>query len=96
MLESPRHMAAVEASLSIARHLKLKSVAEGVEQDSQAQRLQEMGCDTLQGFLYSPALSQDAFVEWVAVYQRRNHGMANCGAGAQRPTIHRLWLTHRR
>lgn len=77
MLESPRHMAAVEASLSIARHLKLKSVAEGVEQDSQAQRLQEMGCDTLQGFLYSPALSQDAFVEWVAVYQRPSHGMAS-------------------
>ena len=42
---------------SMARDLDLHIVAEGVEKEGQKQALQEMGCDTLQGFLISVPLS---------------------------------------
>lgn len=41
------------------------TVAEGVEMESQREALEAIGCDTLQGHLFSPALQPDALLEWV-------------------------------
>lgn len=64
MHDSDKHKAAVYSSLSLAHHLGLKSVAEGVETIEHARELKEMGCDILQGFCYSPALPEAKFVQW--------------------------------
>jgi len=45
--------AIVEAILSVARHLKLRVVAEGVETQAQADFLVASRCDALQGFLFA-------------------------------------------
>ena len=45
----------VKGILDMARALSLKTVAEGVENEVQAQVLREMGCDKLQGFYFSKA-----------------------------------------
>ncbi|HVF84808.1 MAG TPA: bifunctional diguanylate cyclase/phosphodiesterase, partial [Abditibacteriaceae bacterium] len=51
----------VRAILSLARTLRLKVVAEGVETEEQLAQLQALDCDLVQGFLFSPPLSsQDA------------------------------------
>jgi diguanylate cyclase (GGDEF)-like protein len=39
--------------ITLAQHMNLKTVAEGIEHSEQASRLREMGCDCGQGFLFS-------------------------------------------
>jgi EAL domain-containing protein (putative c-di-GMP-specific phosphodiesterase class I) len=47
----PRKRAMVEASLDLARKLRLTTVAEGVETQEDWQLLAELGCDIAQGWL---------------------------------------------
>lgn len=54
-----------EMIVGLAKVLQLKTVAEGIETEHQAQIAKQWGCKTAQGFLYSPALQADAFKEWV-------------------------------
>ena len=42
----------VSTIVSLAHSLDLDVVAEGVEQEEQAQRLRELHCDEMQGFLF--------------------------------------------
>ena len=54
--------AAITASIiSLARHLKLKVIAEGVETDEQLDYLRHYGCDEIQGYLFSPPVAADRF-----------------------------------
>jgi EAL domain-containing protein (putative c-di-GMP-specific phosphodiesterase class I) len=49
------------AILTMARGLKLSSLAEGVETEEQVRFLTANGCDELQGFLISPPVPADEF-----------------------------------
>jgi len=49
--------ALVAGMISMARVLRLRVVAEGVEEEEQHELLQEMGCDELQGFLFFDAVT---------------------------------------
>ncbi len=51
----------VGAIAGMARNLGLGIVAEGVETEAQARHLAGIGCDWLQGYLYSRPLSAEAF-----------------------------------
>ncbi len=51
----------VSAMVAMAKGLGLSSVAEGVENQVQADMLKEMGCDFAQGYLYSKPLSSRDF-----------------------------------
>ncbi len=59
----PDDAAIVAAVLSIADQLRLRVVAEGVETQEQRQFLLARGCHEMQGFLFSPALPGDEFLE---------------------------------
>ncbi len=48
------------AIISIARNLRLRVIAEGVETQAQSRFLAEHGCDEMQGFLFSPPLTAQA------------------------------------
>ncbi len=55
--------AIVRSILSICNELGLTSVAEGVEYQEQQLQLQQMGCDLLQGYLFSRPVPAEEFTE---------------------------------
>lgn len=55
----------VESMISIGRHMKLTVVAEGVETESQRDKLTRMGCDHFQGFLFCRPLPESDFLTWL-------------------------------
>lgn len=69
-LETDRQAPAiVEMILAMAETLGLKTVAEGVETTKQADFLRRRGCTMAQGFLYSPGLPDQAFLELLRAWK---------------------------
>ena len=56
METDPGDEAIVRAVINLGKSLRIGVVAEGIEAQSHAARLLELGCDFGQGFLYSPAV----------------------------------------
>ena len=54
----------VRTALALAKHFKLKTVAEGVEDKTAYGLLRDMGCDYAQGFYFSKALPPAALTAW--------------------------------
>lgn len=63
--------AIVEMILAMAETLGLKTVAEGIETERQADFLLRRGCTMAQGFLYSPGLPQEGFLELLRGWDAR-------------------------
>jgi EAL domain-containing protein (putative c-di-GMP-specific phosphodiesterase class I) len=61
----PKDLAVVASTVELAHHLGLEVVAEGVETEAIAEQLSTLGCDIVQGYLYSPPLVADALAYWV-------------------------------
>jgi len=55
----------VESVLDIAHGLDLNVVAEGVECEAERDKLLQMGCDEIQGYLFSPPVNKDAMREFL-------------------------------
>jgi diguanylate cyclase (GGDEF)-like protein/PAS domain S-box-containing protein len=51
--------AIVSATIGMAKSLRMKSIAEGVETEDQLAYLKELGCNEMQGFLFSKPLPAD-------------------------------------
>lgn len=63
--ESADDAAIVRAIITMAHELGIQVVAEGVEQAAQLMRLRELGCDLVQGYLFSrpvPAIDMEALL----------------------------------
>ena len=54
------------AIVDLARTLSLKTIAEGIEVEAQAERLEELGCELGQGFLYAKAVPADEMTRLLA------------------------------
>jgi EAL domain-containing protein (putative c-di-GMP-specific phosphodiesterase class I) len=52
--------------VDLAHTLGMKIVAEGVEDEEQAEQLKEMGCDLGQGFYFAKPLPPEAASEFLA------------------------------
>jgi EAL domain-containing protein (putative c-di-GMP-specific phosphodiesterase class I) len=55
--------AIAKAIVMMGHALDITVIAEGVETPQQLEYLTSLGCDVMQGFLFSPALSKDSFTE---------------------------------
>jgi EAL domain-containing protein (putative c-di-GMP-specific phosphodiesterase class I) len=61
----------VAASVAIAHEYGMIAVAEGIEDLATWQALEKIGCDIGQGFQFSRALREDAFIDWCEGWNRR-------------------------
>lgn len=59
----------VSSIVDMAKALNIGVIAEGVETLEQARILQELGCDSLQGYVFSRPLSAQAFEAFVRAYR---------------------------
>jgi len=55
----------VEAMIALARSLKMKVIAEGVETEEQLNRLRELSCDEFQGYLFCPPVEAPEFLAFL-------------------------------
>ncbi len=58
----PHDEAIIQATVDMCHQLNLHTIAEGVETEEQLQFLRKLGCETLQGYLFSQPLSEEDFV----------------------------------
>ena len=72
------------AIISLAHSLSLKTIAEGVETETQANLLARHGCDEIQGYLIGRPLQVDDFNTFVAGYKARVASAALPTGGEQK------------
>ena len=51
--------------ISLGAKLGLKTIAEGVETQEQAQFLKNLGCDEVQGFMYAKPMPENELIEFI-------------------------------
>ncbi|QFU74277.1 GGDEF domain-containing protein [Halioglobus maricola] len=61
MLDSKKDLAIVKAVIDLAHNFSMRVVAEGVESMEIAQRLSDLGCDVLQGYVFDKPLPVQVF-----------------------------------
>lgn len=66
--------AVVDAIIQMSHRLKMKVVAEGVEQAQQVDILRKMNCDIIQGFYYSKPLPLHELIEFMEYWEIEHQG----------------------
>lgn len=64
VVQESRSRELVRAIIEIANTLGIRTVAEGVETEQQAECLRRMGCDVLQGYLFARPIGHEDFLEY--------------------------------
>ncbi|HYC48805.1 MAG TPA: EAL domain-containing response regulator [Burkholderiales bacterium] len=62
------------SSLEMARKLKLRAVAEGVETSANWNLLVDLGCDIAQGYYISRPMSKELFMDWLGAWPKMQNG----------------------
>lgn len=63
-MEDEKAMCALEYTIGMVKAMNMQLVAEGVENEEQAEKLESMGCDFFQGYLYSrPVCKEDFYMK---------------------------------
>ncbi|MCM1044715.1 MAG: EAL domain-containing protein [Candidatus Gastranaerophilales bacterium] len=63
--QNERYSEIISSITSLSRNLNFDVIAEYVETKEQREKLLELGCTGFQGYLYSPALPREEFMDWV-------------------------------
>ncbi len=79
-IEDPRSNALANTIINMARNLGLRTIAEGVETESQALELARLGCEFAQGYLFFKPLSAVAMTA-LAEFERQPMQVGAFGAG---------------
>ncbi len=74
LLSDPDDRAITSAIIGMAHSLGLKVIAEGVDSEEQVAFLRDLGCDEVQGHLFSPPISADDMREIL------RHGQRTCSS----------------
>jgi EAL domain-containing protein (putative c-di-GMP-specific phosphodiesterase class I) len=57
----------VSTIIGLARSLKLRTVAEGIEREAQRDILRDLGCDEFQGYLFGRPMAAADFLPYMRV-----------------------------
>lgn len=66
-----KHLAIVESTIALAKKLRVKVVAEGVETLSVLNLLRGLGCEIAQGYYFSPPIEGRYVTAWVESYSQQ-------------------------
>ncbi len=64
----------IDAIIQMAHRMQLKTVAEGVETDTQLKVLRSLGCDYIQGYYFSKPLTTQEFSQYLTVCHKDDEG----------------------
>ena len=70
--------------VAMARQLKLRTVAEGIEEPGEFEIMREIGCDAGQGYLFQRPVPADEFAEFLREWPQRKHGFGFIDSVLQR------------
>lgn len=65
MLKNEGSMALVKSIIALGKNMKMKIIAEGVEQKEEASKLRELGCDMAQGYYFAKPLPETDVTNFV-------------------------------
>jgi EAL domain-containing protein (putative c-di-GMP-specific phosphodiesterase class I) len=68
---SQRSLEIVRVAIDLAKLLKLKTIAEGIEDEATGLVLTEMGCDIAQGYYYAKPMPKKQIAEWLVQHRRK-------------------------
>jgi EAL domain-containing protein (putative c-di-GMP-specific phosphodiesterase class I) len=71
---SPDMRALCLAVIAMARQLKMRTVAEGIEEAGELDVMQQIGCDAGQGFLFQKALPAEEFAAFLHSWPNSRSG----------------------
>lgn len=71
-VDNPKTRKVVDAIVSLARELKMDTVAEGIETTEQLELLRAVHCDSVQGYIYSRPLPIPEFEAWLDGREAQN------------------------
>jgi diguanylate cyclase (GGDEF)-like protein len=87
-IDDQRDEAVVRMAIELAHKFGLSAVAEGVESEACLTRLQQLGCETAQGFFFSRSLKPDDFFVWASGWSRADGAdiltLVKSGSGPRR------------
>lgn len=63
--ENEKAMITLESSIELAKNLNLQVVVEGVENEEHRKKLEELGCEYLQGYYFSKPVPKGDFIQYV-------------------------------
>ena len=75
VLENPRDRVIVRSTIDLARHLGLRSTAEGIESAAAQEWLKNAGCDQGQGFHIAPPMPAEEATTWLTDANRTMAGV---------------------
>jgi len=81
MPDSPEAATLIHTMVELGRALGLKTIAEGIEDESQLEHLQNEGCERGQGFLFSRPVPPDA-IEAILAASPQDHRSDSPVSGA--------------
>lgn len=67
-LPDPKDLAIVNTIITMARHLGMEFLAEGVETEGQLQLLRNQGCSLIQGFYFAKPMPGNQCAQWCASF----------------------------
>jgi EAL domain-containing protein (putative c-di-GMP-specific phosphodiesterase class I) len=91
MIKHNKDGAIVRSTITLAHNLGLNVVAEGVENEEELKLLQQLGCDQVQGYLFSIPLPSDQLEQWMRASTWGNPPVPD--AMAEIPKTQNLTLT---
>jgi diguanylate cyclase (GGDEF)-like protein len=75
LMDSKDDEVIVETTIAIAKQLKLKVIAEGIEDQATLMKLKDIGCDIGQGYHIQRPVPAEAFRAWLETQQVREHSV---------------------
>lgn len=71
-LSQPKAKDVVACLIALASRLGVSTVAEGIESEEQLAYLRQLGCDMVQGYLFSPPVPAEALEDWMERFMKES------------------------